>query len=250
MFRHQRTTVQASEQTDAHAARLAWLAAFVTTVVLALGLSIVHNANAATLPAGAPLGPSLQIAVAEPEDDEGEEEEEGFEGGEVCEEIELEIEAGESDEEEVEELEFELEECEEEAEEDETPPQCKLEEADAAVSADLVHRKLHLALRYSAYKSTSVSVEYWLRGSRGPLSLDGERDHFGRAGVFHATQSLTPAQAKKVAAAKSYTVQVRPAGAPAYCHEYLDQHLTVRRGAQGGPMWTDTDSTFKRSRKG
>ncbi len=226
---------------EAHAARLAWWAAFVTTVILVVGLSLVHTADAASGPAALPQLPAT--ALLDPEEAE---EAEAAEEGEL-EEEECEIAFEEEDEAE-EEGEEGLAECELEEEDESTPPQCRLESADAAVSADLVHGRLHLALRYTASRSSTVGLKYWLRGSRGPLTLPAERSHFGRNGVFHASQRLTDAQAKKVAAAKSFTIQVRPAGAPGYCHEYLDQSLTVRRGGQGGPMWIDSESTFRRSR--
>jgi hypothetical protein len=216
---------------EAHAARLAWWAAFLTTVVLVLALSFVHTADAATLP-GAQLIPP-QLSLLEPEEvEEGEEDE-----GEVC---------GVEEDEEGEEEEIGGEECELVEEEDEsTPTQCKLESADAAVSADLAHHRLHLALRYTAYSPTPVTITYWLRGNRGPLNLEPQHKRFGHSGVFRASQALTPAQAKKVGAARSFTIQIRPAGAPGYCREYLDQELSVRRG---GPLWIDDESTFRRSR--
>jgi hypothetical protein len=220
---------------EAHAARLAWWAAFLTTVVLVLALSFVRSADAATLPA-TPLVPLPQTSLLE-----SEEAEDGEEEGEICELEEDESEEGEEEEIGGEECEFE--------EEDETPPsQCKLESADAAVSADLAHHKLHLAVRYTAYSSSQVTITYWLRGSKGPLNLEPQRKHFGRAGVFRASQELTPAQAKKVAAARSFTIEVRPASAPGYCRDYLDQELTVRRGGQSGPVWIDSESTFRSSR--
>ena len=106
-------------------------------------------------------------------------------------------------------------ECERGEEDDAPPPQCRLQSADAAVSADLAHRKLRLALRYTASRSTPVKVRYSLRGSRGALTLPRRAAALGRGGVFRTARKLKPAQAKKVAAAKRFTVQVRPRGPPA-----------------------------------
>ncbi|MFN8216431.1 MAG: hypothetical protein U0R71_07515 [Solirubrobacterales bacterium] len=232
---------------EAHAARLAWWAAFVATVVLVVGLSLVHTAAAAVPAAATATQPG--IFELEPGDDEGEEaEEEELEvsceaEAEAGEDAAEEAEAGEADEVEP------AVECEEEDEEEEVPPQCRLQSADAAVSADLVHRRLHLALRYVATDSAPVAIRYVLRGSRGPLALPSERPRLGRAGVYRATQPLTASQARKVAAARSFSVQVSPAGAPDYCGEYLDQSLTVRHGAHGAPIWTDGETTFRHARQ-
>ena len=193
---------------EAHAARLAWWAAFVTTVVLVVGISLVHTADAATVPL--PQLPATSVFEPEPEEDEAEAVE--------LEEEECEIAFEEEEEGESEELV-----CEVEEEDESTPPECRLESADAAVSADLVHSRLHLALRYTASRSTTVDLRYWLRGSRGPLTLPPARPRFGRSGVFRVSPKLTAAQERKVAAARSFTIQVRPVGAPGYCGGYLDR---------------------------
>lgn len=221
------------------AIRIAWWTAFVATLVVVLGLSFVHTASAATSPIS-PQPRLFEIDLEEEGEEEAEDEGEELEFGE-CE--------FEEWEEEGEEAEEEVLDCEEEAEEDDsTPPQCRLESADAAVSIDRAHRKLHLALRYTAGSSGAVAIKYFLRGSHGPLTLPRERPRLRRAGVYRTASQLTPAQLKKAAAARNFTIQVRPAGAPGYCDDYLDQSLTVRRGGHGGPMWIDTDSTFRHAR--
>lgn len=214
---------------DAHVARVAWWGAFLLTLTLIIGLGIVRSAQAAT-----PALPSIQVPeFVEIDDEEDEGEEEEFEV-EECEVVDEEGEEGE---------------CESEEEDFGPPPACFLESADAAVSADLVHDKLRLALRYTAGKSAAVSVDYFLRGSKGPLNLEGDEKHFGRDGVFRLSQDLTEAQAKKVAAAKSFTVTVDPVNAPRSCGQFLDQQLTVKRAAPGGAMWVDNDSTFRHARR-
>jgi hypothetical protein len=219
------------EPQDAHTARLAWWGAFVLTIALILGLGFVRSAQAAI----APL-PTLAVPGVVEIDDEGESEDEGDE-----EELELEeCEAAEEEDEEVE--------CEDEEVDFGPPPACFLSSADAAVSTDLVHNKLRLAVRYTAVQPATVAIDYWLRGSRGPLNLDGDEQRFGRDGVFRLTQSLTEAQAKRVAAAKNFTVTVDPVNAPKSCSEFLDQHLSVRKAVGPGEMWTDTESTFRHAR--
>jgi hypothetical protein len=217
---------------DAHVARLAWWGAFALTLLLMLGLGFVRSAQAATSPL-----PTLTVpGVVEIDDEEAEEEDEDENEVEEC---EAEADAAEDGEE---------EECESEEVDYGPPPACFLESADAAVSADLVHDKLRLALRYTSVKGAAVSVDYFLRGNQGPLNLEGDQQHFGRNGVFRLTQSLTEAEAKKVAAAKSFTVTVDPVNAPHSCGQFLDQHLDVRRGAPGGAMFVDNESTFRRAR--
>jgi hypothetical protein len=222
------------------ATRIAWWAAFLTTLVLLFALSAVRSSEAAVLP---PLGPvNLPGVVEADEEEEGDEEEDE---GEACEAAAEDDEAGEVDEEATEE---EIEECEAE-EPGVAPPACFLSDADAAVSADLDHEKVRLALRYDGYTGATVAVDYALRGNRGALNLRGEEARFGRSGVFHLTQSLTPAQTKRVAAARSFTVTVRPINAPQSCNSFLDQYLAVRRAAPGGTLFVDSESTFRRARR-
>jgi hypothetical protein len=219
------------------ATRLAWWAAFLTTLVLVLGLSVVRSAKAAVLP---PVGPVNVPGIVEPDEDEDGEEEDGE--AEECEAAEA----------------AETAETAEEGEEDEAgcdeevdsgpPPACFLSSADAAVSTDLVHGKVRLAVRYEGTPAT-VAVDYALRGGRGGLNFEGNQEHFGASGVFRTSQSLTEAEAKRVAAAKSFTVTVRPLNSPRSCNSYLDQHLSVRHAAPGGSLWVDSESTFRRARR-
>lgn len=211
------------------ATRVAWWAAFLTTLVLIFGLTFIRSAKAAVLP---PVGPVNVPGITEDDEDEGGDEEDEAE--------ECEIVAEDEGEEEV---------CEDDEIEFGPPPECFLSSADAAVTADLDHNKLRLAVRYTAYDPATVAVDYWLRGGKGPLTLEGGQKHFGRRGVFRSTQSLTDAQAKRVAAAMSFTVAVHPVNAPDACNSYLDQHLAVKRAVAGGAMWVDDESTFRRARR-
>jgi hypothetical protein len=221
------------EPQDAHLARHAWWGAFALTLLLVLGLGFVRSAQAAPSPL-----PQVAIPGVVEINDEGGDEEESEEEEVEAEECEVIEEDGE---EEVE--------CEGEEADSTPPPACFLSSVDAAVSADLVHDKLHLALRYAAVKPATVGVDYGLRGSKGPLNLQGDQKRFGRSGVFRLTQSLTDVQAKKVAAAKSFNVSVDPVNAPRACGNFLDQQLEVKRAAPGGAMWVDDESTFRHSRQ-
>jgi hypothetical protein len=215
---------------DAHLARLAWWGAFTLTLLLILGLGVVRSAQAAPSPLPTLAVPGIVEIDDEEAEDDGDEEE-------------VEVEECEAADEEGEE-----EECEGEEADLGLPPACFVESVDAAVSADLAHDRLRLALRYTTVKPATVAVDYFLHGSKGPLNLEGDQQHFGPNGVFRLSQDLTEAEAKKVAAAKNFTVTVDPVNAPRSCSNFLDQHLDVRRGAPGGAMFVDNESTFRQAR--
>lgn len=194
--------------------RFAWTVAFLATVALIFGLGLARSASAAALPSVAPLAAPFEF-----EDEAGEEDEyEAEEDEEFCE-------AADEEAEEAEEEEL----CEEEAE-DETPPACLLSSAVAGVAADPAHNLVRLTVHYTSRSPAAVSVDTFLRGGKGPLSLDDERARFSRSGVFRESERLTDRQMEKVVAARSFTVQLQAAGAPQWCHRYFDRRLTVRRG--------------------
>jgi hypothetical protein len=219
---------------DVPTVRLAWLASFFATIALIAILGMARSAQALPVPVpaipGAPTAPVVAI-----------EDEEECESDAECEEEEFEAEECE-----------ELEECEEEgagAGGAEAPAECRLRSASATVSADPAHNKLRLSLRYSTFSPTSVAVSYFLRGSRGPLSLGGDKKHFAKEGTLHETESLPEPQMAKVLAAKDFTVQLRPTDAPRLCNHLLDRHLTIRHAAGGGDLtWSDPEAGFRSSR--
>jgi hypothetical protein len=212
---------------DAQLTRLAW-SSFVATIALVAVLGMARSAQALTLPVLGPVGtgaaapPANEDPEAEAEDDEGEE------------------------------IELEDEECEEEEEEcepedgPEAPAECVLSSASASVSASLASDKVRLIVRYTSLSPTTVAVSSWLRGSKGPLALGGDKKHFARKGSFRQTLTLSEAQMAKVLAAKDFTVQLRPAGAPRYCNALLDRHLTVRHAGPGKLTWSDPEAGFRR----
>jgi hypothetical protein len=215
---------------DPRAIRVAWWASFLATVVLLALLGVAGSAQALTPPTAA--GPTA-AGVSLPAD-ESAAEEEGEEGeveGEECE-----AEEGE-------------EECEAEAEAAEAPRECVLSSAVATVSASTVSDKVRLTIHYTAFAPGSVQVVAWSRGTKGPLSLNRESDHLSGKGVLRETENLTDAQMDKAAAARSFTVQLRPAHAPRYCHSLLDRHLTVRHSAPGHLTWSDPELGYRSSRQ-
>jgi hypothetical protein len=223
---------------SARAARIAWFASFVATIVVVAILALAKSAQALTLPSGNALPPAVTAPLEEDaeEAEEGEEpDEEGVEGESGSSDCEI---GGEEDE----------EECEAEAEADERE-ECFLSSATATVSANGASNKVRLAIHYTAFSPTTVGIDFWLRGSKGPLSLGSDRDHLGRKGVLRVSETLSEGQMSKALAAKKYTVQLRPANAPGYCHEYLDRQLTVRHAAAGGFTWTDPELGYRASRQ-
>lgn len=217
-----------AESGDARTFRLAWWASFLATLALIAALGIARSAQALTLP---PTGTGGTAFAISPPSGESESEEEEFEA-EECE-------VGEE------------EECEEEVEEEgaEAPRECVLSSAGATVSASSASGKVRLAVHYTAYSTGTVEVVYWLRGAKGPLSLGGDRAHFGRKGLIRETEALTEAQMSKAMAARNFTVELRPARAPRYCNHLLDRHLTVRRAVPDGLTWSDPESSFRSSQR-
>ncbi len=204
-------------------ARLAWWAAFLATVALIAMLGLARSAQAFSAPTG---GPQSANGSDPFESEELADEEEELEG-EECE-------AGEEAE----------EECEEEVEDGaEAPRACLLTSAQATVSASVAADRVRLAVRYTAATPAAVTLSYWLRGSKGPLSLGQDHAHVGQRGVLHQTTSLSEPQMTKVVAAKDFTVQLRPAGAPSFCQHLFDRHLTVKHAAHGGFTWSDPEAT-------
>jgi hypothetical protein len=224
-----------AESGDARTFRLAWWASFLATLALIAALGIARSAQALTLP---PTGTGGTAFAISPPSGESESEEEEFES----EEEEFEAEECEVGEE---------EECEEEVEEEgaEAPRECVLSSASATVSASRASGKVRLAVHYTAYSTGTVEVVYWLRGAKGPLSLGGDRAHFGRKGLIRETEALTEAQMSKAMAARNFTVELRPAHAPRYCNHLLDRHLTVRRAVPDGLTWSDPESSFRSSQR-
>jgi hypothetical protein len=210
---------------DAHAARIAWWASFLATVVLIAILGLARSAQALTLPAGAEAGPLTAAATAPPVEEDEEEAEAG-------EDEELEGEECEAEDE------SEVEECEEEGAA-EAPQECLLSSADATVSTS--SDKVRLRLRVTTILPTAVAVDYGLHGAKGSLYLGGEKKRVVAKGVLLLTKRLSDAQMTKVLAAKNFTVRFRVPAAPAYCRAFFDRRLDVRRATPSGLSWSQSE---------
>jgi hypothetical protein len=211
-----------SSDHDTAATRFAWGAAFFVTIALVAILGMARSAQALTLPTGASAGTA---AVLPPPTDQ---------------EIEEEVERGEEEEE------LEVEEC-EGCEADTESEACLLSSASATVSASSAGDKVRLVVRYTAFVPAVVGVDFWLRGSKGPLTLGKDQKRFETTGVLRLTESLSEEQMTKVMAARDFTVKLRPVNAPSYCDRRFDKHLTFKHTAPGGLTWSDSESAPRTS---
>lgn len=193
--------------------RLATLAWSLLAISLLAALLFVRQAEAVTVTAQAPA-----TAATESEEIEAEEESEGEEEDE-----------------------------ESEAEEDEEPgtagplllpPECLLHTAEAQVAASATPGVVRLTIHYTSYAPTNVSVNYWLKGSKGSLQLGETKRHFSRQGVFREDTHLSERAMDKVLAARTFIVQLGIPAAPSSCEKYSTQRLTSRHVAAGRATWS------------
>jgi hypothetical protein len=138
------------------------------------------------------------------------------------------------------------EEC--EAEADDTSPfppeECLLRTARARVFAYTAHDRVRLVIRYTSLAPAQVSVDYWMKGRKGPLSLGHAKQRFAKKGLFRLAESFSAEQMEKVRAAKGFTVTMRIPAAPKYCNQYYSRHLTIKRTIKNQVLWFQSDSIF------
>lgn len=118
------------------------------------------------------------------------------------------------------------------------PPECLLHTAAAQVAATTSQGNVRLTIRYTSYVPTDVSVDYWLKGSKGALHLGETKRHFGRQGVFRENEHLSDRSMTKVLAARTFVVQLEIPDAPSFCQKYSTQRLTVKHVAGGHATWS------------
>lgn len=142
------------------------------------------------------------------------------------------------------------EEC--EAEADDTSPfppeECLLRTARARVFAYTAHDRVRLVIRYTSLAPAQVSVDYWMKGRKGPLSLGHAKQRFAKKGLFRLAENFSAAQMEKVRAAKGFTVTMRIPAAPKYCNQYYSRHLTIKRTVKNQVLWFQSDSIFGTAR--
>ena len=208
----------------------AWLLAAAAAVALLAGLGFARSA------AAQPLPPTGAVTLLGQDDFEAEaeeieaDEESGDDEGEEAWECKSDDEAAEERcEEEVEEREAEEEEAEE----------CRIEGAEATVSAVPGRNQVRLTVRYKTFEPSAVAVGLQLRGGRGALDLGTDTAHLGRTGTLRASQTLTDPQMERVMAAREFTVGLLAFNTPRFCQGRFDRHLTSRSSAGAGLQWSD-----------
>lgn len=211
--------------------RFRWLLAFVAIVFVAVlgAMGAARGAAAQDVPVAAP---SATFAPFEAEEeDEGEEgEEESNDGEEEADDCEFEDEA----------LEEACEEAQEEREAEEAKAEeCRLESAEATVSALPGRNQVRLTVRYKTFEPSAVAIDLGLRGGKGALDLGTETARFGRSGTLRSTQTLTDPQMARTMAATEFTVGMHAVNTPSFCSDAFEQHLTARKPAGAGLQWSD-----------
>lgn len=195
-------------------ARLTAVTWSLLAIALLATLIFVRQAEAVTVPAQAPVTSSIEDEEIEAEESEAEEAEE--------EESEAEEEDGELG----------------------TvgalllPPDCLLHTAEANVAASAAHGVVRLTIHYTSYTPTDVTVDYWLRGSKGSLQLGEAKHHLAQQGVLHEEEHISDRAMSKVLAARAFIVQLDVPAAPSSCDRYSTQRLTTRHMAGGHATWS------------
>jgi hypothetical protein len=185
-------------------------------VALLATLIFVRQAEAAAVPVKTPATSSVEV-----------------------EEVEVEVEESEGEEDEEDESE-----AEEEDEELGTlgallfPPECLLHTAEAHVTASAAHGMVQLTVHYTSYTPAYVTVNYWLKGSKGSLQLGKTKRHFAQRGVFREEEHVGDRAMGKVLAARAFMVQLGIAAAPSSCDRYSTQHLSAKHVAGGHATWS------------
>jgi hypothetical protein len=162
--------------------------------------------------------------------------------GEIEELLEEELEPGE-----LEEIEGELEEIAEEAEEllgegdkgeepaveeaEEELEECVLDFADATVVVDSRSDTLRITIHYRSEEPVGIAIGLRSHGSKGAFSLGTSKTRFGRAGVFHRTEHLSPGQTAKLMKARALDLELEPRGFEEACEGLFEEALSTRRSS-------------------
>jgi len=124
------------------------------------------------------------------------------------------------------------------------PDECLLRTARARLFAYTSRNKVRLVIRYTSLAPAEVSVDYWLKGRKGPLTLGQAKQRFAKKGVFRLTEKLTEAEAEKVRGAKGFMVDLNLPVAPRYCKRFYTRRLTIKRTVHSQVVWFQSDSIF------
>ena len=107
---------------------------------------------------------------------------------------------------------------------------------------------VNLTVHYTSYAPSEVTVDYWLKGSRGSLQLGKARERFTEKGLLHLNEHLDPGAMAKARAARAFIVSLDVPAAPSFCDRYAIRRLTVRRLTGGQTDWLAPDSAAARDR--
>jgi hypothetical protein len=216
-----------------------------SSLLLALLLLAALAGAASASAARADQGPGDDFPIASGsafEFDESEEEDEAEDGEDEAWDCESADQAAE------EACEEALEEREEEEAEAEEAEECRLESAEATVTALPARNQVRLTVRYRAYLPSAVDIDLGLRGGKGGLDLGTETAHFARTGTLHATEDLSDSQMTRALAAREFTVDLQAVNTPRYCGDEFERHLSARKDLGSGAQWSDP-SEARRARE-
>ena len=197
------------------------LACVVAVLVLLAAVLLSERAAAALSQPPAPHSPQVLRPVEdEPEEDESEAEEPEEESEEEGEE---EGETGTS----------------EPGVPQRVPERC-LDYTDAArMVVSPAHKTARLEVNYESDESGRAGVSYWSEGRKGTAKLGESHWRLSRWGHVERTAHLSRRESAKVAAARSFSVQVEMPDTPAYCEIYCTRHLTLSHRSGGRTVWTE-----------
>jgi hypothetical protein len=119
------------------------------------------------------------------------------------------------------------------------PAACQLYRASARVVASDRNDSVRLVVHYSSSKASPVTVEYWLKGSRGALQMKPLRRHMSKHGSLHGSERVAPGEMDRVRAARVFIVDVEMPGTPSYCERYCTRRLTSREHHGARTIWSE-----------
>jgi len=119
------------------------------------------------------------------------------------------------------------------------PESCTPYRASARVVAASRGDTVRLEIGYASEKATGVTVDYWLKGSRGALRMRPLRRRIGRHGSLRGVERLSDRGMSKVRAARSFVVDLETRGAHFGCEDSHVRHLTIRQRLGEHTVWTE-----------
>lgn len=113
----------------------------------------------------------------------------------------------------------------EEWEEAEEPKQCPLGSVRPRAYFDRDRGDLYLDIHYTAYSTTSVDIDFWLKGDRGPVALGSTKRQLSDSGIVHLDRHLGRGKVKD---APVVIVEVKTSSGPSHCRSHTTRRLTAK----------------------